>query len=47
MSFDLNAIWAEIKAGEDGDVIGAIFSEIEKFFAKLIGFLRGELEIAE
>jgi len=43
MSLNINDIWAEIKKGEDGDVIGVIFAEIEKFFQDLLAFLRGEL----
>ena len=38
-------IWKEIKAGEDGDVIGAIAKSLEAFVEKIIAFLKGELEI--
>lgn len=43
MSLNIKGIWEEIQKGKDGDVIGVIFAEIEKFFADLLAFLRGEL----
>ena len=43
MSLNIKGIWDEIMKGEDGDVIGTIFAEIEKFFNDLLIFLREEL----
>ena len=43
MSLNIKGIWDEIVKGKDGDVIGVIFTEIEKFFQDLLAFLKGEL----
>ena len=46
MSFDLNAVWAELKK-EDGDVFGVLFGQFEAFFASVMKYLRDLLGIAE
>lgn len=43
MYIDINAIWAEIKKGDEGDVVGVLFTAIEDFFNNLLNFLRSEL----
>ncbi len=46
MIFDLNAIWAEIKAGEEGDVGAKLLETVKAFFDNMIAYLRDILEIA-
>ena len=45
MIFDLNAIWAEIKKGEDGNIGGKLLETVKAFFDNMIEYLRDVLEL--
>ena len=45
MIFDLTEIWAEIKAGEEGNVGDKLLETVKAFFDNMVKYLRGILEI--